>query len=200
MGSIPRRSIRFSLATVVALGLSLALNACVAGSPSSSGTTSTPQETSRRPSASSHPGGAEVNTSAGAQDKCRIVPAVDVTSAMGGRLVAETAGTSGVGNPVCTLQFAKTPFGADVGISLSTNQSGTRAQFSQTRTQLPGTISLTALGDDAFYSKSTRTVEVRSGAKVIIVQAAVHQVSSETVSETKLQAALIRVARTILAQ
>jgi hypothetical protein len=150
-------------------------------------------------SATSRPGGAEVNTSA-AQDKCRIVAATAIHAVVRGKLVAETAGFSGVGNPVCTFQFTGTATHQDLRVALSANQAGRRASFRSTKSRTAGAQTIQGLADDAFFVPSSSTLEFIKNSKVVIVQTTVRRAGSVGAAKKVGRDLLVKLARAVLAQ
>jgi hypothetical protein len=150
------------------------------------------------PPASSRPGGAEAPTSA-AQDKCRIVSATAMTAAIGGKLVVETSGLSGVGNPVCMFEFTRTRPHQDTRVTLSSNQSG-RAAFRKTAARTPKAHTVKGVGDAAFFVKATSTLQLLKGAKIVIIQATARAVGAAGAVPLIGQSVLLKVAKAVLAQ
>jgi hypothetical protein len=151
------------------------------------------------PPVSSRPGGAEAPTSA-AQDKCRIVSASAMTAAIGGKLVAETSGLSGVGNAVCMFEFTRTRPRQDTRITLSANQSGNRAAFSRTKARTPKAQTVGGVGDAAFFVKATSTLQLLEGAKVVIIQATPRLAGSSGSVPLIGKAVLVKIAKAVLSQ
>jgi hypothetical protein len=184
-----------------ALGLAVGM-AILAGCDGGASPNPTNASTSVRivtPPVSSRPGGAEVATSA-AQDKCRVVSAAALKAAVGGKLVVETSGFSGVGNPVCMFEFAKTGAHPDLRIVLSSNQSGSRAAFRSTKARTAGAQTITGLGDGAFFVKATSTLQLRKGAKIVIIQATPRLAGASGTAPLIGKAVLVKIAKAVLAQ
>ena len=180
----------------------LILTACHGGGsqPDPSGSHSEVRPTGfTRTTATSRPGGAEAPTST-TQDQCRIVSATAVKTVVGGTLVAETSGVSGVGNPVCMFELTKTAPHRDTRILFSANQSGTRARFRSTKAQTVGAKTIAGLGDDAFYVKATSTLQFIKGAKIVIIQATLRKVVATGAVGSAGQTVLVKLARAVLAQ
>jgi hypothetical protein len=183
----------------LAIGL-VVLTGCDGGgsAPSPTNANSTTGLSGAPTTATSRPGGAEAPTSA-AQDKCRIVSATALKAAVGGKMVAETSGLSGVGNAVCTFEFSKSTH-QTTRISLSANQSGSKGTFRKTTARTTGAQTVPGLGDGAFFVKATSTLQLLTGAKVVIIQATARAAGAVGAVPAISRAVLVKVAKAVLAQ
>ena len=181
-----------AVASAVVVFGTVALTACTAThhtsrAPSSAGSTSVsaPSSTTKlgptipsrsapahpsKPASSSNPAGAEAATG-GAVGQCKITSSPDVASAFGGKVGTETAGTSGIGNPICRFTLAKSNAGAPGTVSVTLNASASATEFAQLKKQTQGGTSLSGVGDNAFYVSNTATLQFLKGHSAVVMQA-----------------------------
>jgi hypothetical protein len=86
-------------------------------------------------------------------------------SAFGGRIAKESVVTTGTGSALCTFSVAKTRFGSNVSVSVSLHQRLSAAAFEQGKSQAlkDGAVSVSGVGDDAYFSARTQTLQFMRG-------------------------------------
>ena len=117
-------------------------------------------------------GGAEGETSDPDEDgPCSLTNSADVGSAYGGKVTSETAGMSGIGNPICTFTLTSSNAGAPGRLSITIDASASAAAFASTRRHSAGAIAVSGVGDSAFYLSSTATLHFLKGHSAGVIQA-----------------------------
>ncbi len=124
----------------------------------------------RPSSAPTSPGGAEGATE-GAVGECKITSSETVASAYGGKIGSESAGTSGIGNPICQFSLTKSNAAAPGHVSITVNASMSAAAFAKLRKQAQGAVTVQGIGDNAFYIPGTATMQFIKGRTAVVIQA-----------------------------
>ena len=126
---------------------------------------------SPRPSpASTSPGGAEGATE-GAVGECKITSSETVASAYGGEVGSETAGTSGIGNPICQFSLTRSNAAAPGHVSITLNASMSATAFANLKKQAQGAVTVQGVADNAFYVPGTATMQFIKGRTAVVIQA-----------------------------
>ena len=147
---------------------------------------------------SSNPAGAEAATG-GAVGQCRITSSSTVASAFGGKVGTETAGTSGIGNPICKFTLARSNAGAPGTVSVTLNTSANSKAFAQLKGQAQGGTSVSGVADDAFYVSNTATLQFLKGHTWVVMQANIRVPGGTPPKPTQVRADTVALAKTIAA-
>jgi hypothetical protein len=154
-----------------------------ATSEPSAGSASAPSSSAASGTSGRRGGGAPTSTPAGegpsaaegatpvAGAPCRITSSADVAVAFGGKVGTSTAGTSGIGNPICRFTLTKSNAGVPGTVSVTVNAKSTAKTFAQIKKSQPGAASVSGVGDSAFYVASTGTLQFIKGSQAAVLQA-----------------------------
>jgi hypothetical protein len=143
-----------------------------AGSSGDRSTASSPASPSRSPAGTSKaPGGVEAPTSSSAAGPCAITSAQDVAAAYHGKVKSESASTSGIGHPLCVFAMSGSNVGAPGRVTVTLNPSQSMSGFAKTKRTASGAVSVSGVGESAFYVPSTGILQFIKGHSAVVVQA-----------------------------
>lgn len=142
--------------------------------------------------------GAEGATPAGAA-QCRITAPGDVAAAFGGKVVTTSAGTSGIGNPICRFTLTKSNAGVPGTVSVTVDAKSSAKTFAQIKKSLPGATSVAGVGDSAFFVAGTSTVQFLKGSQAAVLQATLRAPGGPTPPAARVKSDLIVLAQSIAA-
>ena len=134
-----------------------------------------------------------------ASRKCQIISAPNVASAFGGRVVSETAKTSGIGNPLCQFGVTGSNAGVPGNVSVTIDASVSPAIFVKTKQQLAGAATVAGVGDAAFYLPGTATLHFLKGRNACVIEADFRRPHGMPLKPSQVQADSIALARAIAA-
>lgn len=184
--------------------------------PQSSGSSSTGTRTVPTSPAGGHPsghksGGTSTSTAPGGGASgaegatpvtgapCRITSPTDVAAAFGGKVGPSTAGTSGIGNPICRFTLTKSNAGVPGTVSVTVDTKSSAKTFAQVKKSQPGAVSVGGVGDSAFYVASTGTLQFIKGSQAAVLQAVLRAPGGPAPSAARVKADVISLARTVAA-
>lgn len=142
-------------------------------------------------------GGAEGATPEAAQTPCPLVAEKAVVAAFGARIANQSSGTSGKNGQYCQIRLANSDLGPGISLRLTRFSPASASAFAAgKRAALAhGAVSVTGVGQDAYYSSSAHNLQYLSGSTTGALQ--VQSTSPALLSAVggRVQANLVTLAR-----
>ena len=122
-----------------------------------------------------------------------------MASAFGGKVASETAGTSGIGNPICQFALTKSNAAAPGRVSVTLNAAYSTAAFARVKKQAQGASPLTGIGESAFYVDGTATLQFIKGRTAVVIQADIRMPGGTPPKPSQVRADTVLLAKAIAA-
>jgi hypothetical protein len=116
-------------------------------------------------------GGLENQQPPSGVEKCTFSSAAAVQTAFATPAPAETVDATPIGNPRCTFVVRSSNVGPGGTITLTLSKSGSAADFARSKSQVPGAVGVSGIGDNAFYVPSDGELRFIKGKTVVVIDA-----------------------------
>jgi hypothetical protein len=125
-----------------------------------------------KPSGSvSSSGGLENQQPPSGVEKCTFSSAAAVQTAFATPAPAETVDATPIGNPRCTFVVRSSNVGPGGTITLTLSKSGSASDFARSKSQVPGAVGVSGIGDNAFYVPADGELRFIKSKTVLVIDA-----------------------------
>ena len=134
---------------------------------------------------------------AGTPSPCKLATSAQVKAAYGGTVGAGKVDNSISSAPTCRFAIKSSNLGQSGSAVVFITPGQTAATFALAKKEVPGTVSVSGVGNGAFYNPSTTAVELIKGATVANAQALFFNPGGAQVSAVKVKADTIALAKLV---
>jgi hypothetical protein len=161
--------------------------------PAKSGGTSTAKPSS----SASGSGGLENQQPPSGVEKCTFSSAAAVQTAFATPAPAETVDATPIGNPRCTFVVRSSNVGPGGTITLTLSKSGNASDFAKSKSQVPGAVGVSGIGDNAFYVPSDGELRFIKGKTVVVIDARLSVPAQAQPKPAQLKSDVLQLGRSI---
>jgi hypothetical protein len=130
-------------------------------------------------------------------EKCTFSSAAAVQSVFGTSAPAETVDATPIGNPRCTFVVRSSNVGPGGTIVLTLSKSGNAADFAKSKSQVPGAVSVSGIGNNAFYIPADGELRFIKGTTVVVISARLSIPAQPQPKPAQLKADVLALGRSI---
>jgi hypothetical protein len=128
---------------------------------------------------------------------CKLASSGQVKAAFGGKIGAGKLESTIPGAPTCEFAVKGSNLGMNGSAIVFITPGQSRATFALAKTLVPGAVTVSGVGDGAFYNPRTTTVELIKGTTVANAQAVFLNPGGPAVSAAKVEADAILLAKAV---
>jgi hypothetical protein len=138
-----------------------------------------------------------VASAANGQSPCKLATATEVKAAFGGTIGAGKLDNTIPGAPTCRYNIKGSNLGRSGTAVVFVTPGQTAATFALAKKVVPGVISVSGVGNGAFYNPNTTSVEFIKGATVANAQGIFLSLGGPSVNAAKVKADVIALAKSV---
>ena len=136
-------------------------------------------------------------SAANGQSPCKLATRAQVKAAFGGTVGAGKVDNSIPGAPTCHFDIKGSNLGMSGSAVVFITPGQTAATFALAKKIVPGAVTVSGVGNGAFYNPHTTSIELIKGATVASAQALFYNPGGPQASAAKIKADVIALAKSV---
>jgi hypothetical protein len=137
------------------------------------------------------------SASAATPSPCKLATSAEVKSAFGGTVSAGKVDNSIPGAPTCKFHVKHSNLGIDGDAIVFITPGQSAATYKIARKEVPGAVTVSGVGNAAFYNPHTTSIELLKGNTVASAQGVFVNFGGPSVNGTKIKADVVVLAKAV---